>query len=518
MPHRQRDLLDRLIPELITTLRRRDAVRQSLQVNRGNVTKCLSELRAAFEHNGSQITRFREFTADFAKLNTPEVQQLFAALDFARAKRRLLAQIDSNAAEHIRRVEEIATISLRTNIDDQLAQGSEALREWWLNNELQALGVAAAETDASGLARQIVERLLAFRGTLASRLNAIDKELEVLERDLQRKFDQEGDDSMQRIADLRANAEKRLNAVAESRRQYLVAWEALQQLLTERETICGQLSSVQNEIAGIRATHNASIEKTLNRFLPDWMKVSISFRAGQDKEQYREKLREVVPGRANSVNVVRIRQALDDHFNPISCATLILREDFSGLIGKVVNISDREVVISQEDVEPWSSKINPFEMHEGANVSVLAENGTRFSTILDLQETSWDDFATILLDGGPVNEKSPGQRASAMLPLIALAEETPLVIDQPEDNLDKRLIGSVLMQVLAELKEKRQITVCTHDPNILVGGDAEQVIVLKAESSRRGIVEAHGSIDNDQIIQTVIDLLEGGPVKFFVSP
>ncbi|NLS94336.1 MAG: ATP-binding protein [Planctomycetaceae bacterium] len=134
--------------------------------------------------------------------------------------------------------------------------------------------------------------------------------------------------------------------------------------------------------------------------------------------------------------------------------------------------------------------------------------------LLQLQETPWDDFEMILLDGDPVNEKSPGQRSSAMLPLIALAEDTPLVIDQPEDNLDKRLIGDVLMKVLAELKEKRQITVCTHDPNILVGGDAEQVVVLEAKSNRKSKVVDHGSIDNDSIVKTVIDLLEGGAEAF----
>ena len=133
---------------------------------------------------------------------------------------------------------------------------------------------------------------------------------------------------------------------------------------------------------------------------------------------------------------------------------------------------------------------------------------------MDLHETLWDDHEAILLNGGPVNEKSPGQRSSAMLPLIALSETTPLVIDQPEDNLDKRLVGSVLMNVLAELKEKRQIIVCTHDPNILVGGDAEQVIVLEAESDRKGKVIRHGSIDNDDIVETVVDLLEGGAEAF----
>ena len=61
----------------------------------------------------------------------------------------------------------------------------------------------------------------------------------------------------------------------------------------------------------------------------------------------------------------------------------------------------------------------------------------------------------ILLNGVPVNDRSPGQRSSAMLPLIALAEKTPLIIDQPEDNLDKRLVGTVLSGVLAELNRKK---------------------------------------------------------------
>lgn len=145
---------------------------------------------------------------------------------------------------------------------------------------------------------------------------------------------------------------------------------------------------------------------------------------------------------------------------------------------------------------------------------MLTQEGKCLEAILKLQEAAWDDYEAILLNGGPVNEKSPGQRSSAMLPLIALAETTPLVIDQPEDNLDKRLVGTVLQAVLAELKEKRQIIVCTHDPNILVGGDAEQVVVLEAESDRRTIVKSHGSIDNPDIITTVIDLLEGGAEAF----
>ena len=52
------------------------------------------------------------------------------------------------------------------------------------------------------------------------------------------------------------------------------------------------------------------------------------------------------------------------------------------------------------------------------------------------------------------------------------------MIDQPEDNLDNRLVSRALFKILARLKETRQIILATHNPNILVSGDAEQVLLL----------------------------------------
>lgn len=80
----------------------------------------------------------------------------------------------------------------------------------------------------------------------------------------------------------------------------------------------------------------------------------------------------------------------------------------------------------------------------------------------------------------------------------------------------RALIGPVLADILASLKEKRQIIVCAHNPNIVVSGDAEQVIVLNAVSDRKAKVEKHGSIDNADIVQSVIDIMEGGKDAFRV--
>jgi DNA repair ATPase RecN len=68
--------------------------------------------------------------------------------------------------------------------------------------------------------------------------------------------------------------------------------------------------------------------------------------------------------------------------------------------------------------------------------------------------------------------------------------------------------------ILAELKERRQIIVTTHNPNIVVGGDAEQVLVLDAPHARQARVEETGSIDDDTIIEHVIRIMEGGKEAF----
>lgn len=133
-----------------------------------------------------------------------------------------------------------------------------------------------------------------------------------------------------------------------------------------------------------------------------------------------------------------------------------------------------------------------------------------------MAEVEWDDEEGILLNGRAVQKLSPGQRSSAMLPLIALVEDAPLIIDQPEDNLDNRLVGRMLVDILANLKEKRQIIVATHNPNIVVSGDAEQVIVLNAISISEGECEHSGSIDNDVIVKSILELMEGGKEAFLI--
>ncbi len=127
-----------------------------------------------------------------------------------------------------------------------------------------------------------------------------------------------------------------------------------------------------------------------------------------------------------------------------------------------------------------------------------------------LQEVEYDDEFFITLGGKAIQHCSPGQRCSAMLPIVTLTSNAPIIIDQPEDNLDNRLVSRAIFKILAKLKESRQIIVATHNPNIPISGDAEQVIVFNPV----GTIKDFGSIDESSIIQNIIELMEGGKEAF----
>jgi hypothetical protein len=109
---------------------------------------------------------------------------------------------------------------------------------------------------------------------------------------------------------------------------------------------------------------------------------------------------------------------------------------------------------------------------------------------------------------------SMGQQQSVLLALLLLSDsKAPLIIDQPEDNLDGEFIFHSLVPVLRRAKERRQIIVVTHNPNIAILGDAEQIIALKSTSEKSSIV-ARGSIDDPATKKIACQVLEGAEEAF----
>ncbi|SHT80078.1 ATPase involved in DNA repair [Mycobacteroides abscessus subsp. abscessus] len=110
---------------------------------------------------------------------------------------------------------------------------------------------------------------------------------------------------------------------------------------------------------------------------------------------------------------------------------------------------------------------------------------------------------------------SKGQRATALLMLLLGASSSPLVIDQPEDDLDNRFVYEGVVKKICELKGSRQLIVSTHNANVPVLGDAELIITLEGDGSNGWPKDGGvGSLDEESVRKIAEGLLEGGPDAF----
>ena len=113
----------------------------------------------------------------------------------------------------------------------------------------------------------------------------------------------------------------------------------------------------------------------------------------------------------------------------------------------------------------------------------------------------------------PLEHGSPGQQTAALLAFVLSQGSEPIIFDQPEDDLDNTLIYDLLVNQIRETKLRRQIVVVTHNPNIVVHGDAELVISLKVKGGQSHIA-CRGGLQESRIREEICRVMEGGEEAF----
>ncbi|HEY7303624.1 MAG TPA: AAA family ATPase [Bryobacteraceae bacterium] len=109
------------------------------------------------------------------------------------------------------------------------------------------------------------------------------------------------------------------------------------------------------------------------------------------------------------------------------------------------------------------------------------------------------------------SDLSRGQKCTALLPILLARRDSPLIIDQPEDNLDNHFIFETVVNAVQRLKKRRQMIFITHNANIPVLAEADLMLVMNSDG-RIGVVEKSGTVDECR--EQIIDLLEGGREAF----
>ncbi len=137
--------------------------------------------------------------------------------------------------------------------------------------------------------------------------------------------------------------------------------------------------------------------------------------------------------------------------------------------------------------------------------------------LMEIETFHIPDKIDIILKVGEDYKKfldlSLGQKCTSLLLLLLLEKDIPLIVDQPEDDLDNRFVYEDVVRILRKEKVRRQFITATHNANIPVLGDAELLAVLETEGDKCKI-RAMGSIDDPDICEGIKEILEGGEEAF----
>ena len=118
----------------------------------------------------------------------------------------------------------------------------------------------------------------------------------------------------------------------------------------------------------------------------------------------------------------------------------------------------------------------------------------------------------ITLNGKPLSDLSPGEKGALLLVFYLLVDmsDAPLLIDQPEENLDNQTVFAVLRPFIREARARRQVILVTHNPNIAVAAGADQVIYCEIDKRAGSKVSYEcGALEDPRIRRRIVDVLEG---------
>ncbi|OYT33281.1 hypothetical protein B6U96_16480 [Archaeoglobales archaeon ex4484_92] len=291
-----------------------------------------------------------------------------------------------------------------------------------------------------------------------------------------------------------------------------------------------KLSGIEREHASLlREIENISNEiKSLNSQLEeiDKKKKRIESLENERKEKYEEFIRKHIELKIVYEKIIeKFSSGKDEILSNIDFKSSIFF-DRSEFEEKGEDIFDFRRVTS-EQIQGLSTKLNEVITDNATEVQSKIDEylieAFKFKQFLKKTRTSLDFYnwvfgnyfslsTEIFFNGIHMDKLSMGQKETVLLKIFLAGGDHPLIIDQPEENLDNKFVYEALVDAFREAKKKRQIIIATHNANLVVNTDAEQVIVAEFEDNK--ISYRWGSIENMTIRKDITTLLEGGEEAF----
>ncbi|GGY79508.1 hypothetical protein GCM10011613_25460 [Cellvibrio zantedeschiae] len=286
---------------------------------------------------------------------------------------------------------------------------------------------------------------------------------------------------------------------------------ALTAIEVELNSVAGQTDVVYRELVSLRSQLTVRRASFLDTFIKQNSSISVAIEPFMNDEEIDSSFRKLI-GRLDSTFSSDIYDA--------ERSTGILQALLSKTHSTAFDLSSLEGLNARLDLI-YKFKIDLLNYKNGAVLDVgLGKRFADFLSQLPIQTFDqlafWfpEDRLTLkFLDGNrlkDISQGSAGQKAAAILTFLLSYGEEPLLLDQPEDDLDNGLITSMIVSKLQENKGRRQIFVVTHNPNIVVNADSDYVIALQS----KGKIEllAAGPLQDGAVRRNVCEIMEGGEI------
>lgn len=283
-----------------------------------------------------------------------------------------------------------------------------------------------------------------------------------------------------------------LRTTSEAIRTYELWENQHSEALGERGALLAELTAIRDDRHAARSEASKSLTQAMNQ----------------------------AAGGASSVSVVWHREGLRAHYAARLGQLLDLHSPRKERLAAAITPSQLAALVWDNDVAGLQAVGAPEQFFPDPDASMKVLR--KFNLLFELETMDLDDRPAVAVRfrgdprgrGRTLRDLSLGQLRSVLLGFILASRgSSPLILDQPEEQLDGPFIAETVVGHLHAVKEKRQLILATHNPNIVVLGDAELVLPLAAEHGHSKVVH-QGSVDATRTRDQVVRLLEGGLLAF----
>lgn len=274
----------------------------------------------------------------------------------------------------------------------------------------------------------------------------------------------------------------------------------LKALIKEREGLIAASTDIKNKIYYFHLEFAKTINNNLKNSVDNFF-VSVKYKQGNYSPAFESAIKGLSQWR-----LLKKSEMLVANCTPIAFANAVRSRNLDFM--KSISDEDGRVYSDDEINSLLSKALDNFNFEDFD--SLMFDD----KPSIIVSKTVLDQDGTAKTINRPLNQLSLGQQQSILLAILLQSKsKVPLLIDQPEDNLDSEFIYKSIVANLRLIKEFRQVIIVTHNPNIAVLGDAELIVPLKSTSIKSMIIE-RGSIDNEKTRKLCCEILEGGKQAF----